>query len=76
MALDLSWDRENDRVTAGGSTFDRPRGNAFVLIRDSSGKVLATQLGPIDAGLDMSKVLQQIQAASPADSPAKNVALR
>jgi hypothetical protein len=76
MALDLSWDRENDRVTAGGSTFDRQRGNAFVLIRDASGKVSATQLGPIDAGLDISKVLQQIQAALPAESPAKGVALR
>jgi hypothetical protein len=76
IALDLSWDRENDRVTAGGTTFDRQRGNAFVLIRDSAGKVSATQVGPIDAGLDMSKALEQIQAALPAGSPASGVALR
>jgi hypothetical protein len=76
VGIDLSWDRESDRVTAGGTTFDRQRGNAFVLIRDSTGKVSATQLGPIDAGLDMSKALEQIRAALPAGSPASGVALR
>jgi hypothetical protein len=76
IAVDFSWDRESDRVIAGGSTFDRQRGNAFVLIRDSSSSVSATQLGPIDAGLDMARALQGIQAALSADSPAKSVALR
>ena len=75
VTLELSWDRRTDKVSAGGATFDRQRGNAFVLIRGPSGAVAVTQAGPLSAGLDGVVALLQIQAALPADSPAKNVTL-
>ncbi|HEV2293592.1 MAG TPA: hypothetical protein VGR35_07040 [Tepidisphaeraceae bacterium] len=75
VAVELSWDRRTDKVSAAGATFDRTRGNAFVLLREPSGKVSATQLGPFDAGLDPFVALEQMQAALPAGSPAKHVAL-
>ena len=75
VAVELSWDRRTDKVSAGGATFDRTKGNAFVLLQEPSGRVSATQLVPIDAGLDPFVALGQMQAALPADSPAKNVAL-
>ena len=75
VAIALSWDRESDQVTAAGRTFNRQRGNAFVLVRDASGKVAVTQVGPLQGGLDIQSALGQIQSASPADSPARGVSL-
>lgn len=75
VTLELSWDRRTDKVSAGGATFDRQGGNAFVLIHGPSGAVAVTQAGPLSAGLDEVVALRQIQAALPADSPAKNVTL-
>jgi hypothetical protein len=75
VAVALSWNRQTDQVTAGGATFDRGQGNVFVLVRDPSGVVTATQSGPVDAGLDELTALPKIQAALPADSPAKGVTL-
>ena len=73
--MELSWDRRADRVSAGGATFDRQRGNVFVLVRDPSGKVTVTQAGPLDAGLDAAAALPRIQSLLPNDSPAKAVKL-
>jgi hypothetical protein len=75
VTVELSWDRQTDKVTAGGAAFDRQQGNVFVLIRDASGSISVTQAGPLNAGLDEFIALPQIQAALPADSPAKNVTL-
>lgn len=75
VTVELSWDRRTDNVSAGGATFDRQQGNVFVLIRDASGTVAATQAGPLNAGLDEFVALPQIQAALPAESPAKSVTL-
>lgn len=75
VTVELSWDRRTDTVSAGGATFDRQRGNAFVLIRDTLGNVAVTQAGPLSAGLDHFVALQQIQAALPTDSLAKTVTL-
>lgn len=75
VEIRLTWDRRTDKVSAGGGTFDRQKGNVFVLIRDAAGKVAVTQVGPMDAGLDEYAALPQIQAALPANSPAKGVAL-
>ena len=75
VAVEVKWDRRTDTVAAGGATFDRQRGNVFVVVRDALGKVTVTQAGPIDAGLDEFAALPKIQALLPADSPAKDVAL-
>lgn len=76
VTMEISWNRKTDQVTASGSTFDRQRGNAFVLVRDASGKVSVTQLGPLNAGLDMSAALRQVQSALPANSAASGVKIR
>jgi hypothetical protein len=75
VAVEVKWDRSKDTVTAGGATFDRQRGNVFVVVRDASGKLTVTQAGPVDAGLDEFAALPKIQGLLPADSPAKDVAL-
>jgi hypothetical protein len=75
VEMQLTWNRQTDEVFAGGSRFDRKKGNAFVLIRDPAGQVAATQVGPINAGLDKLAALQQIQVALPAASVAKSVTL-
>lgn len=75
VEMKLTWNRQRDEVFACGSRFDRKKGNGFVLIRDPAGQVVATQVGPINAGLDKLAALQQIRAALPAASVAKNVTL-
>jgi hypothetical protein len=76
VEMALSWDRGSDTVKAGDSTFDRQRGNAFLLIREPTGKVSATQLAPANATLDKASALQQIQSALPSNSPAHSLTLR
>jgi|GEM_PF-6523600 len=71
----LTWDRKMDQIGFDGAKFDRGKGNAFVLVRDASGKVNVTQLGPISSGLDAAGALQEIRDALPPDSPAKLVTL-
>jgi hypothetical protein len=75
VTVGLSWDRRTDKVSAGGATFDRQKGNVFVLVRAPSGAVAVTQSGPLNASLDAFAALPQIQAALPANSPAKTVTL-
>lgn len=75
VSIEFCCDRRTAIVTAGGTTFDWKRGSAFVLVRDMSGNVSATQVGTIDAGLDEFVALQQIQAKLPQSSPAKTVTL-
>ena len=75
ISIECSWDRRKGKVTAGGTTLDWKLGGAFVIVRDTSGKVTLTQAGTIDAGLDEFVALQQIQARLPQSSPAKTVKL-
>jgi hypothetical protein len=76
VRVEFSWDRRSDTVAVGGSSFDRARGNAFVIVRERDGNLSVTQLGPLNAGLDPFAALPQIQAMLPADSPAKSVQLK
>jgi hypothetical protein len=75
LSAELSWDRRTDIVSAANTTFDRKRGNVFVLAITPQGKFVANQHGPIDVGLDEFAALPKIQATLPTDSPAKTVAL-
>jgi hypothetical protein len=75
VTIELSWDRRTDSVSISNATFDRQRGNVFVLVRNVTGDIAVTQAGPLDAGLEEYNALSQIQAELPADSPAKHVTL-
>ena len=75
VSIELSCDRRTGIVTAGGTTFGWKLGSAYVLVRDMSGNVSATQVGTIDAGVDRFVALQQIQAKLPQTSAAKTVTL-
>lgn len=75
VSIDCSWDRRKGKVSAGDTTLDWKLGTAFVIVRDTSGKVSLISVGTIEAGSDKFIALQQIQMLLPETSPAKTVRL-
>lgn len=73
--LDLKWDRQNDVVSAGGPTFDRAKGNGFVLAVAAGGGTNLTQVGTIVTASDDAGAFRQFQAALPAGSPFSGIAV-
>lgn len=71
---ELSWNRDTEEVNVGGAKFDRAKGQAFVVIRDSKGKWIANQYS-IKKTMSDNEALEEIKKALPSDSPAKSVTL-
>ena len=71
----LTWDRRDDTVSAGGVSFDRKKGNAFVLIGNGSGGAQLSQVVNLAGSLTDAGAFQQVRAALPASSPARGVTL-
>lgn len=76
LALDLTWDRRRDVVSGAGATFDRKNGNTFLALVSADGTVSLSQVTTIAGAPTFQTALQQIQAALPNTSPARNVTLR
>lgn len=71
----LRWDRQKDVVSAGGSAFDRTKGNAFVLGTGTGGGATLTQVETTITASEDAGAFRQFQAALPASSPLSGVTL-
>ena len=71
----LLWDRQGDKVSAGGVTFDRKKGNAFVLLSNGARGATLSQVTSLVGSPTDAAAFQQLQAALPAASPAKGITL-
>jgi len=76
LDVSLKWDRLADKVYVHGQTFDRSKGNAFVLICEPTSKVSAIQVGQISVGLDEAAALEAIQATMKSDPVVAGVSLQ
>lgn len=47
VSVAVSWDKRTDRVIVSGASFGRATGNVFVVKRETSGRLITTQLPSI-----------------------------
>jgi hypothetical protein len=57
----VSWDKLTDKVSIGKQTFKREAGSTFVVVRQSSGNVVAIQLPSPGPDADTKTALSFIQ---------------
>jgi len=67
FSIRLDWDRERDTVSAAGRTFQREKGNVFVLRRQPDGRFVAQQLPSLQDTVDFQAVLRHVKICLPKD---------
>jgi hypothetical protein len=75
IGMKLTWDRRTDKVSAGGMTFDRTKGNAFVLTQSPSGTIAASQVLTTITATDDVSAFKQFQSALPPSSSVAGLTL-
>jgi hypothetical protein len=67
ISIQVKWNRQTDKITIGDQEFIREKGNAFVIERETSGKINGHQLSSLGSHASFQEVLNHAQKEMPDD---------